>query len=84
MQTVILGRPPRAIAVACASVAVALFAADCGSKSSSTSTSSTSGSATSGAASAKKYHAGEFCSSSKEAAYRKLGLTCVNGRLKKT
>ncbi|MBV9421844.1 MAG: hypothetical protein JOZ98_02960, partial [Solirubrobacterales bacterium] len=45
--------------------------------------STTAGAAAKNAA-AKKYHAGEFCSSSKEAVYRKLGLTCVNGRLKKT
>jgi hypothetical protein len=84
-KTVIASRTSRALAAACVAVSVALFAGGCGSKSSSTASGGTSKATTSATAAATpKYHAGEFCATSKESVYRKLGFACVNGRLKKT
>jgi uncharacterized protein with FMN-binding domain len=84
-KTVIASRTSRALAAACVAASVALFAGGCGSKSSSTASSGTPKATTSATAAARaKYHAGEYCATSKEPVYRKLGLTCVNGRLKKT
>jgi hypothetical protein len=80
---VIASRTSPALATACVAALVALFAAGCGSKSSSTASGATSKATTPATAATQKYHAGEFCKTSKESVYRSLGLTCVNGRLKK-
>jgi hypothetical protein len=80
---VIASRTSRALATACVAALVALCAAGCGSKSSSPASSGTSNATTSTTAATQKYHAGEFCKTSKEPIYGTLGFTCVNGRLKK-
>ena len=66
----------RVLAIAVAGVAIG--AAGCGSSSKKTASASTANpSAATKAATAKAYHAGEFCTTKKDALYRAQGYKCV-------